>query len=129
MIRSADFHTVVANSRALELSNMTADTPNPPNGIIERLPGSQEPSGVLQDDAWHDLAGPPPLTPEQSVEAGRASLKLLREAGITTFQEASANPATDTIYKTIKAEGGLSPPRPAANPPASRINPPTSPHP
>ncbi len=108
MIRSSDYHTVFTNSRALEPSDITADTPNPSNGVIERLPGSLEPSGVLQGDAYNLLAGPPPLSFEENVEATRAALKLLREAGITTFQDAAAGPEHQTVFGAANNEGGLS---------------------
>jgi predicted amidohydrolase YtcJ len=100
LIRSSDYHTVLVNSRALELSSITASTPNPSNGIIERLEGN-EPSGVLQDNAFALLAGPPEPTDEENVEAGRAALQLLRQAGITTFQEAAAGESHHTLFETI----------------------------
>jgi predicted amidohydrolase YtcJ len=108
MIRSSDYHTVLANSRALDLSNINSETEDPANGKIERLPGSREPSGVLQDDAWGLLAGPPPPSEEDNLNAGRAALKLLREAGITTFQEAAAGEEHHAIFDAIRKEGGLS---------------------
>ena len=43
-------HIGVANSKALEILGITADTPNPLGGVIERRPGSQEPNGVLQEN-------------------------------------------------------------------------------
>jgi predicted amidohydrolase YtcJ len=101
IIRSSDYHTVLVNSRGLELSSITASTPNPSNGVIERLPGGNEPSGVLQDNAFALLAGPPEPTDEENVEAGRAALKLLRQAGITTFQEAAAAQSHHTLFQTI----------------------------
>lgn len=107
LIRSSDYHTVLVNSRALELSSITANTPNPSNGIIERLAGN-EPSGVLQDSASSLLSGPPPPTAEENVEAGRAALKLLRQAGITTFQEAAAGEDHHTLFQTLQSNGELS---------------------
>ncbi|KAK2133703.1 amidohydrolase family-domain-containing protein [Fusarium oxysporum II5] len=108
IIRSSDYHTVLANSRALELSDIDSSTKDPSDGKIVRLPGSQEPSGALSDGASALLAGPPPPTAEENVQAGRAALKLLREAGITTFQEAAAGEEHHTLFSTIKAEDGLS---------------------
>lgn len=107
IVRSSDYHTVIANSRALDLSKIDANTEDPSNGKIVRLPGSNEPSGVLQDDAYNLLAGPPPATEEENLEAGRAALKLLREAGITTFQEAAAGKEHHTVFSTLKKEGNL----------------------
>jgi len=108
MIRSSDYHTVLANSRALTISNITADTPDPSNGVVGRMPGSQEPSGVLNDDASRLLAGPPRPTLPDSILAAKAALKLLREEGITTFQDAAANPTHNAIFNAIKAEDALS---------------------
>jgi predicted amidohydrolase YtcJ len=107
LIRSSDYHTVLVNSRALELSSITANTPNPSNGIIERLAGN-EPSGVLQDSASSLLSGPPPPTAEENVEAGRAALKLIRQAGITTFQEAAAGEDHHTLFQTLQSNDELS---------------------
>ncbi|KAH7020251.1 amidohydrolase family-domain-containing protein [Ilyonectria destructans] len=108
IIRSSDYHTVIANSRALELSNITAATPDPADGKIVRLPGSQEPSGVLQDGGYNLLSGPPSPSDEENLAAGRAALKLLREAGITTFQEAASGEVHHTVFSAIKKEDGLS---------------------
>lgn len=108
IIRSSDYHTILANSRALELSDITASTPDPPGGKIVRVPGSNEPQGALQDGASDLLAGPPPPSDEENIEAGRAALRLLREAGITTFQEAAAGDEHHTVFEAIRKEGGLS---------------------
>jgi predicted amidohydrolase YtcJ len=107
LIRSSDYHTVFTNSRALQLSNITADTPDPPSGKIERLSASQEPSGLLQDDASRLLVGPPPPTEADNIQAGKAALKLLREAGITTFQDAAAGTPHHKAFSAIKNDGNL----------------------
>jgi predicted amidohydrolase YtcJ len=107
LIRSSDYHTVLVNSRALELSSITASTPNPSNGIIERLAGN-EPSGVLQDAASSLLSGPPPPTADENLEAARAAMRLLRQAGITTFQDAAASEEHHTVFTALQTQGGLS---------------------
>ncbi|KAF9882264.1 amidohydrolase 3 [Colletotrichum karsti] len=89
-LRSNDYHTFVLNSRALELSNITDSTANPPGGVIEHLPGTQEPSGILLDGANILIAGPPAFTDEENAEAGRAAQQILRQNGITTWQDALA---------------------------------------
>ena len=45
-----DGHMALANSRALHLAGITADTPDPPGGTIVRGPDG-EPTGVLKDAA------------------------------------------------------------------------------
>tara|TARA_R110002049_G_scaffold9894_6_gene49385 strand:+ start:3365 stop:5074 length:1710 start_codon:yes stop_codon:yes gene_type:complete len=44
-------HMLVANSVALERVGINADTPDPEGGIIGRMPGSQEPNGLLEETA------------------------------------------------------------------------------
>ncbi|RNJ55475.1 hypothetical protein D7B24_008523 [Verticillium nonalfalfae] len=105
---SADRHTFWVNTAALKVSDITASTQNPPGGVIERLPGSLEPSGILQDAASGLLAGPAPATLQEDVESARAALKLLREQGVTTFQEAASSARTAAVFEAVKNEGGLS---------------------
>ncbi len=54
LIWRCDLHLAVANSRALELANITADTPSPPDGVIEKDPDNQ-PTGVLRELAINPL--------------------------------------------------------------------------
>jgi predicted amidohydrolase YtcJ len=42
-------HFCVMNTKGLEMSNITAESPNPTGGVIRRMPGSQEPNGVLEE--------------------------------------------------------------------------------
>ncbi len=44
-------HFAVLNSKALELSKVTAASPDPAGGIIRRMPGSKVPNGVLEEMA------------------------------------------------------------------------------
>ncbi|KAH8695800.1 amidohydrolase family-domain-containing protein [Phaeosphaeriaceae sp. PMI808] len=106
-IRASDYHTLLANSRGLSVSNVTASTPDPPGGVVERVSGGNEPSGVLRDNASRLIKVPDP-TADQNLQAGRAALQLLRGAGITTFQEASAGEGHRTVFEAIRKEGGLS---------------------
>lgn len=68
-------HLGAYNSKALEMAGITADTPNPPGGVIRREPGSNVPDGVLEESA-HNIALAklmPAMTAEQSLamlEAG-----------------------------------------------------------
>ncbi|EEU34645.1 uncharacterized protein NECHADRAFT_77170 [Fusarium vanettenii 77-13-4] len=108
LVQSADRHTFWVNSIALRASSITAATKNPAGGVVERLPGSKEPSGILQDNASGLLAGPAPATPEDNIKSGKAALKLLREQGVTAFQDAAAGPDAGKVFAAIKKEGGLS---------------------
>ncbi len=50
-----DGHMALANSKALELAGITRSTPDPPGGVIDRDPASGEPTGILREDAAHQL--------------------------------------------------------------------------
>ncbi|PHH83265.1 hypothetical protein CDD82_2685 [Ophiocordyceps australis] len=106
VIISSDQHTAIVNSRGLEVAKITADTQDPPGGKIERLQGINEPSGVLQDMAMR-LIPDPPMSEDEKVEALVAALKLLREAGVTTFQEAFARKEDYPNYERIRNENKL----------------------
>ena len=43
-------HLVATNSALLAASNITADTSDPPGGVIRRIEGSMEPDGVLEEN-------------------------------------------------------------------------------
>jgi predicted amidohydrolase YtcJ len=44
-------HMIAVNSKALEILGITADSEDPPGGVIQRRPGSREPNGVLDETA------------------------------------------------------------------------------
>ncbi|MBN56163.1 MAG: hypothetical protein CMI04_00515 [Oceanospirillaceae bacterium] len=52
---SHHMHVWWLNSAALEDANITAETADPQGGFIHRVPGSQEPSGILEDQANFNL--------------------------------------------------------------------------
>ena len=91
-----DGHMAVANTAALKLANVTAETKDPPGGVIERLADGKTPSGVLKDNAM-DLVEK--LTPEpgddEIAEAVRASMLAAASVGVTSVQDMEgSSPAT-----------------------------------
>jgi len=79
----SDMHLAVVNSRALREASISGDTPNPPQGVIDR-DESGEPTGVLRELAINlirDIIPPP--TEEETVEAMREGLPLLHRLGLT----------------------------------------------
>jgi len=81
-----DGHSAWVNSRALELAGITADTPDPPLGVIERDPVNGEPTGTLRESAM-DLLRKfiPAPTAQQNVAALEAALAAMHEVGITSY--------------------------------------------
>jgi len=49
VITDSSGHNLWCNSRALEEAGITRDTPDPPNGLIERDPATGEPAGTLRE--------------------------------------------------------------------------------
>jgi predicted amidohydrolase YtcJ len=93
-LRRYDGHMAIANSRALQLAGVIADTPDPPGGVIYRKPGSKEPSGVLRDNAMGlvDRLIPAPSEAE-IVEAVRAAQDEARHCGVTSVQDMDGSDA------------------------------------
>ena len=55
--------TMMVNSEALRRAGIAADTPDPPNGYLERDPISGEPTGLLIDGAYALIHAAMPPTP------------------------------------------------------------------
>lgn len=89
---SIDGHTAWVNSRALEIAGITAETPDPPSGRIDRDPATGEPVGSLQESAMYLVREHMPPPPPEQVAAGlRWALDYLHSLGIVAMQEASAS--------------------------------------
>lgn len=101
-------HFGVANSKALEQTNVGADTPDPAGGIIRRqLDG--EPDGVLEENAFfmvltNLLSG---LGEEGLRAFADAGPKLWARFGYTTAQEGRAAPPIVEVMKSVASEGGF----------------------
>ncbi|MGK0741609.1 amidohydrolase [Leucobacter sp. Z1108] len=85
---NADHHGAWANTRALELAGVTADTPDPSDGRIER-DASGAPAGTLQEGAAELIAAVIPETTDAEMRAGLlAGEQVMFRYGITGWQEA-----------------------------------------
>jgi predicted amidohydrolase YtcJ len=107
-LSAADGHSTWVNSRALGLAGITAKTPDPKNGRIERKAGTGEPSGTLREAAsW--LVGR--LIPEPAAEEYatglRKAMSLANRFGITSIIEASADDKLLETYSDMDRSGGL----------------------
>jgi predicted amidohydrolase YtcJ len=106
-VRSSDFHTVLANSRALALAGVTSTTPDPTGGEFAR-DGAGEPTGICEDAAgWLVTGVIPPDTDEGRLRQGRAALAAMRAQGVTTFLDAAAGPEQGHTFTALQAAGEL----------------------
>ncbi|MDG5749006.1 amidohydrolase family protein [Qipengyuania sp. XHP0207] len=87
-LQRVDGHAGWANTLALQAAGITAQTKSPDGGRIERLPGSQEPSGVLVDAAEEliNRAIPAPRPVERDLAFAEAQ-KVLHRQGITAVAD------------------------------------------
>jgi len=100
-------HYGVANSKALELAGIDADTPDPDGGVIGR-DGEGRPNGILADQAM-DLVSrmTPETTTDEYVEAVTRFAPDLSAEGITTVKDPEINERHWTAYNTVEANGDL----------------------
>ncbi len=87
-LSNRDHHGAWVNSRALELAGVTAGTPDPADGRIEREPDGT-PAGTLQEGAMGLVERMVPRPGVEEQVAGIAeSQRYLHSLGITGWQEA-----------------------------------------
>jgi predicted amidohydrolase YtcJ len=107
VLTNRDYHGVWVNTRALELAGITAATPDPAGGRIER-DEQGEPMGTLQEQAMHlvlDLAPPP--THADRLAGIRAATAYYHRLGITACQDALVDPEWQAAYEELARAGEL----------------------
>ncbi|MBO0844156.1 MAG: amidohydrolase [Nocardioides sp.] len=107
-----DHHGAWVNSRALELAGITAETPDPADGRIERLPDGR-PQGTLHEGAMDLVARLlPPLSPDDYAAGLLEGQRYLFSLGVTAWQDAivgayAGMADTGTSYRDAMANGDL----------------------
>lgn len=105
---AADGHSAWVNSRALELAGISAATPDPAGGVIERDPSSGEPTGTLRESAQYLVSRLLPTpTLEDDVAALRAAIVHLSTLGITSFTEARVGESAWRAFHALDKLGEL----------------------
>lgn len=100
-------HSSLANSRALALAKISAQTKDPADGRIGR-DASGNPDGILEDSAQDILdALTPAPTAQDRVVGARKALEALRRQGVTSFLDAIGNEPDILAFRTIEAAGDL----------------------
>ena len=107
IVESSFGHTVLANTRALQLAKITAATPDPLGGKIWRDPAG-EPTGLLEDAAFEVFRSLVPRpTSAQNVQAAAVALKTMNQQGVTSFLDAVAEPEDLAAFATVRKAGKL----------------------
>jgi predicted amidohydrolase YtcJ len=101
-------HLAAANSAGLELFGYSAETPDPPGGVIRRREGSNEPNGVLEETAAQRMflslaEGDFETKIDQLV---RGQQRVLAE-GITTVQDGATAPGSYALIAEAARRGLL----------------------
>ena len=107
-LESRDGHSAWVNSAALAAARITAETPDPPHGRIERH-GDGSPRGMLHQRATELVASRAPAATAAELEAAllRAQSELQRR-GIGAWQDAHVTPEQQAAYLALVGRGQLS---------------------
>jgi predicted amidohydrolase YtcJ len=114
-------HNLWVNSLALQVAGVTADTPDPEGGIVERDPATREPLGVFRELSAQGLVMRvvPLFTREEKRTAVLAAMEVLNGNGVTSYTESALGPGGDAfsggvmgqevaeIYKDLCREGAM----------------------
>ncbi|MCA0939133.1 amidohydrolase [Salipiger pacificus] len=101
-------HLGVANSKALELAGVTAETENPAGGVIRRDADGM-PNGVLEEYAFFDTLLPliSQLGPKGFEAFAKAGAEMWARFGYTTGQEGRSSEGNVAALKAVDARGEL----------------------
>ncbi|MEP6501818.1 MAG: amidohydrolase family protein [Betaproteobacteria bacterium] len=107
VLHGIDEHTMWVNHRGLQVAGITAATPDPAGGQIER-DAHGEPTGFLKDSALQLVEGAIPALPlARRVTLAKQALDLVRSKGITSIQDAQVTDDVLAVYDALEAEGTL----------------------
>jgi predicted amidohydrolase YtcJ len=109
MLSSHDFHSIWVNSAALRLANITAQTPDPAGGRIER-DGDGEPTGMLFEGPAEALVErvAAPVADDILLGELRRVLAELRARGVTGVHNIE-DARSLRLMQRLHAEGSLQP--------------------
>lgn len=102
-----DCHTLVANSRALELFGIDESTPTPKDGTIRRYPDGTL-NGIMEDaPAMRAYDSIPTLDATAAIKVAENVQQLLNRQGVTTVMDARALPLQFDAFTAVKEAGKL----------------------
>jgi predicted amidohydrolase YtcJ len=96
-------HLCAMNTKALELAGITADTENPPGGVIRREEDGKTPDGVLEETAFMVAAVKllPKMGDAELDSLGLAGQRLYAANGFTFAQEGRSNAVLDKTWMRL----------------------------
>jgi predicted amidohydrolase YtcJ len=107
ILRRVDGHAIWVNSAALKIAGITAATPDPAGGRIERGPDGA-PSGVLVDGAMKLVAEKVPAPSAAEADAALAkALSIMASVGLTGAGDAGIDRAIWERYRRFARAGKL----------------------
>jgi len=102
-----DGHMALANSVTLRLAGITAQTPDPPGGVIVR-DAHGNPTGALKDAAMDYVYKiVPPLSHEERLRAVKRALAHAASLGVTSVQHMNPEYADIAVYSELLEQGEL----------------------
>lgn len=102
-----DGHMGLANSVALRLAGITANTPDPPGGSVVR-DAHGNPTGALKDAATEYIDKViPPLTHDQRLKNVKRALAYAASVGVTSVQHMVASHEDIAVYAELLQHGEL----------------------
>lgn len=111
-LRRYDGHMALANSAALKLCGITADTKDPEGGAIDRKPDGKTPTGILRDKAMALVNQIPPPDEDEIAEAVLAALAEAKKVGVTSAEDMDGSDAATRrkllrLYQKLARSGQL----------------------
>jgi predicted amidohydrolase YtcJ len=102
-------HLGAYNSKALSLMGITAATPDPAGGIIEREADGKTPSGVMQENAHFMIFFKllPEFTEEDLITLYKAAEQSYVSNGFTTVQDGKTDQATLSVLPLMAGNVGF----------------------
>ena len=102
-------HLAVANTPALAAQAYSAETADPPGGVIRRRPGSREPDGVLEETAASAVlyARIATIAPDRLERMLRDAALAYAARGITTAQDGAISPGDIRALRSAVAKEPL----------------------
>ena len=104
-------HASVLNTAALNIAGISIETADPTSGVIDRDPGTGEPTGLLLDMDGYLRDRVPRLSNAELDEGLRLANRRLVSRGVTSVQDAGASNSVEEwdSFAHLKAEGRLEP--------------------